>query len=169
MTASQRLSVDVMRWQLQSIRESEPFPTYDFPLSRGVIAEVCSSGRTPASHCKPARLPGGMRNRDIALAFLKHFCAGQVAALGSLLADDLQFTGPLYQFTSSAAYLESLRLNPPTPCDHRIDSVTESKDSVSIFYRYEKADGALAVAQLFEFRNHRITQMLLIFDTRDLR
>ncbi len=110
-----------------------------------------------------------MRNRDIALAFLERFCAGRIDALGRLLADALQFIGPLYQFTSSAAYLESLRSNPPTPCNYRVVSITESKDSVSVFYHYEKPEGALAIAKLFQLRDHHITEMLLVFDTKGLR
>ncbi len=34
MTDSQRLSADVMRWQLESIVESEPFLDYDYPLQQ---------------------------------------------------------------------------------------------------------------------------------------
>ena len=57
-----------------------------------------------------------MHNRDRALDFLKHFCAGDVDALPALLADDLQVTGPLFQFNARAAYLKSLRDDPSEPC-----------------------------------------------------
>ena len=89
-----------------------------------------------------------MHNRDRALDFLKHFCAGDVDALAALLADDLQFTGPLFQFNSRAAYLKSLRDDPSEPCGYRILSVTDSDDSVAVFYDYEKPSGTLAPSQL---------------------
>ena len=107
-----------------------------------------------------------MHNRDRALDFLKHFCAGDVDALPALLADDLQVTGPLFQFNARAAYLKSLRDDRSEPCGYRILSVTDSEDSVAVFYDYEKPSGTLAVAQLFRFREGQIAEMFLVFDTK---
>ena len=67
-----------------------------------------------------------MNNREIALEFLKCFCAGDVNSLDPLLAEDLQFNGPLYQFGSKDAYLDSLKDGPLEKCGYRILSVTES-------------------------------------------
>ena len=102
----------------------------------------------------------------MAVEFLKCFCAGDIDGLVPLLADDLRFKGPLHQFSSSTTYLQSLRDNPPGHCGYRILNITESEDSVSIYYDYEKGDGALTVAQLFRFTNHKIRELLLVFDSR---
>ena len=107
-----------------------------------------------------------MANPDVALEFLKHFCASDVDALGPLLGDDLQFTGPLLKCRSRDAYLEALRSTPPEPASYRIVSMTDSEDSVAVFYDYEKPSGTLAVAQLLRIKDQRITEMFLVFDTK---
>jgi hypothetical protein len=38
---------------------------------------------------------------------------------------------------------------------------------VPVFYDYEKAEGALTIAQLFRFREGRIGEMLLVFGGRE--
>jgi len=100
------------------------------------------------------------------MEFLKSFCAGDVNSLAPLLAEDLQFKGPFYQFNSRDAYLESLKKDPPGKCDFRVLSVTESKDNVSIYYEYEKMDGPITIAQLFRFKKRKIHEILLVFDGR---
>lgn len=107
-----------------------------------------------------------MNNREIAMEFLRRFCAGDVDGLDSLLATALQFNGPFHQFHSSEAYLVSLKNNPPKKCSYRVLSVTECSDSVSIFYNYEKSDRTITIAQLFRFENQKISEILLVFDGR---
>jgi hypothetical protein len=107
-----------------------------------------------------------MTHCEQALAFLSHFCAGDVDALAPLLAGDLRFTGPLFTFDSREAYLESLRASPPDRSGYRILNVTESEDSVAVFYEYEKPDQLLAVAQLFRFKEGQIAEISLVFDTK---
>ena len=105
-----------------------------------------------------------MTNREVAMAYLKHFCAGDVDDLASLLADDLEFKGPFHQFSSSTAYLQSLRDDPLDRCSYRVLSVTEGDDRVSVYYDYQKPKGDLTVAQLFSFTDGKISKMLLVFD-----
>jgi hypothetical protein len=107
-----------------------------------------------------------MNNREVAIEFLRCFCAGDVNGLAPLLAEDLQFRGPFHQFSSSDAYLDTLRNDPPEKCGYRVLSITESGDSVSIYYNYEKSGGAITIAQLFKFRDQKINGILLVFDGR---
>ncbi len=107
-----------------------------------------------------------MSNRDTALEFLKCFCSADVDGLKPLLAEDLLFSGPFYSFTSREEYLISLQRDPPERCSHRLLSVMEGEDSVSIYYRYEKSDRVLTIAQLFQFRSGKISEILLVFDGR---
>ena len=107
-----------------------------------------------------------MNNREVAMEFLRCFCAGDVSGLVSLLAADLRFIGPFHQFSSSNAYLDCLKNDPPEKCGYRVLSVTESGDSVSVYYDYEKSDRAITIAQLFKFKNQKISEILLVFDGR---
>ena len=107
-----------------------------------------------------------MENREVAMEFLRCFCAGDINGLVPLLAEDLQFTGPFHHCSSSDAYLDSLKNDPPEKCGYRVLNVMEGGDSVSIYYDYEKSDGALTIAQLFTFKNRKIREILLVFDGR---
>ena len=49
---------------------------------------------------------------------------------------------------------------------YRLLSVTESGDSVSIYWDYQKSIGAITIAQLFKFKNQKISEILLVFDGR---
>ena len=103
-----------------------------------------------------------------AMKFLECFCAGDVEGLAPLLAEGLRFRGPLHQFGSRDAYLDSLRNDPPEKCEYRVLSVTQDEDSVSVYYDYEKSEGFLTVAQLFRFKDQQISELLLVFDAREL-
>ena len=105
-----------------------------------------------------------MNKREVALEFLRCFCSGDIEGLVPLLAEDLQFRGPFFQFDSSNAYLRSLRDDPPERCGYRVLSVTEGENSVSIYYDYEKSDMTVTIAQLFTFKNDKINDILLVFD-----
>lgn len=105
-----------------------------------------------------------MNHREIAEKFIACFCAGDIDGLATLLADDLRFTGPFFRFDSSNAYLDSLRNDPPEPGSYRLLSVTEDSDAVSVFYEYDKNGRPMTIAQLFGFRNGRISDILLVFD-----
>ena len=50
-----------------------------------------------------------MNNCDVAIEFVKCFCAGDVDALAPLLTPDLKFKGPFFKFDSADAYLDSLK------------------------------------------------------------
>ncbi|NIM63852.1 MAG: DUF4440 domain-containing protein [Acidobacteria bacterium] len=106
-----------------------------------------------------------MTHRDLALAFLHRFAAGDVDGLEPLLAEDLRVKGPYLTVRSRAEYLAALRRDPPEPSGLRVLSVTENDDSVAVFYEYEKRDGALAVAQLFRFRGEQIRELRVVFDS----
>ena len=107
-----------------------------------------------------------LNNREVAIEFVRGFCAGDVAALVPLLAEDFRFSGPFFQFDSPGSYLDALRSDPPEAARYKLLSVTESADSVSIYYDYEKSDRVLTVAQLFKFKNQKICEMLVVFDGR---
>ena len=108
-----------------------------------------------------------MNKREIAMEFIKNFCAGDVEALGSLLEDDFQLKGPLYRFDSKAAYLESLKADPLERCGFNVLNITEDDSTVSIYYEYKKSAKTIIIAQLFRFKEQRIGETLLVFDRNE--
>lgn len=107
-----------------------------------------------------------MNNREIALEFVTAFCAGDVDALTPLLTDNLQFRGPFFKFGSAEAYLDVLKSGTLEPSECRLISVTEGGDRVSVYYDYQKSDATITIAQLFTFRDQKISEILLVFDGR---
>lgn len=107
-----------------------------------------------------------MTRAEIAKEFVDRFCSGNLEGLGELLQEDLHFQGPLFQFDSRNDYLECLHNDPPKSSDYKILSITENSDDVSIFYEYGKEEGYLTIAQLFRFKGNRISEILLVFDSR---
>jgi len=103
-------------------------------------------------------------NRDVALEYLRCFCAGNIDGLEPLLAANLTFEGTFHSYGSATDYLDSLRSDPPEKCQYRVLSITESEDSVAIFYEYQKPDRNIKIAQLFRIRDTQIQDVLLIFD-----
>ena len=105
---------------------------------------------------------------EIAKEFIKRFCRGDVEGLEELLHEALRFQGPLFRFNSRSDYLESLRRDPPKKSQFRVLSVTENEEEVSIYYEYGKENGFLTIAQLFRFENDKISEILLVFDSKGL-
>jgi len=106
-----------------------------------------------------------MTHRDLALAYLRAFCAADIDALRPLLAEDLRFSGPLHRFASRAEYLEGLAADPPQASGYEILGMTEADDSVAVFWEYRKPGKPMTIAQLFKFRGGKISDILLVFDT----
>lgn len=109
-----------------------------------------------------------MTNREVALEYVRCFAEGDVTGLSRVLADELRFSGPLLEASSAGSYLKTLREHPLPRCGYRIESVTESDDTVVVFYDYERPSGAITIAQRFVIRDGRIVETHLVFDTADL-
>ena len=109
-----------------------------------------------------------MDNRELALTYIHCFCAGDIDGLAPLLAPDLTFSGTFHSFASSEAYLSSLRDDPPERGQCKIQSVTEDSTSVAVFYEYHKPEGVMQLAQLFRMSGQKISDILLVFDGRQL-
>jgi hypothetical protein len=107
-----------------------------------------------------------MNKQEMALTFIERFCTGDLEGIESLLAPDLKFRGPFYSFDSAQEYLACLRNAPPVRSGFEILSITEGVDSLAVFYDYVKPEGVIRIAQLFRFKNQRISETLLVFDGR---
>ena len=107
-----------------------------------------------------------MNKQEMALTFIERFCKGDIDGIEPLLAPDMKFRGPFYAFNSAQEYLASLRNDPPVRSGFEILSITESVDSLAVFYDYIKPVGVIRIAQLFRFKNRCISEMMLVFDGR---
>ncbi len=107
-----------------------------------------------------------MTNRDIALEYLRCFCAGDIKGMEPLLAPDLIFNGTFHSYRSSEEYLAGLRIDPPEKSQCNILSITEGSGSVALFYEYQKPNRVMQVAQLFRISKQQIAEVLLVFDGR---
>lgn len=110
-----------------------------------------------------------MTKQQIVRKYLSCFCNGDIKGIEPLLATNLVFRGPLYSFDSREAYLAGLRNDPPEKCGYDILSITGNKDSVAVFYDYQKPDRVIRIAQLFRIQNQKISETIVIFDTSPSR
>ena len=108
-----------------------------------------------------------MTPKNLAMAYIERFCAGDVKGLEELLNEQLRFTGPFLQAESKDAYLEGLTNGPPEPAEFRIMSVTESGKEVSIFWEYIKPDSRGVIAQWCRVEGNCIAEMRLVFNPMD--
>ena len=114
--------------------------------------------RTADRHRKQAA-----SNRDIACSFLDAFCRGDIEGIEALLAGTCRVQGPLSTWDNRDLYIAALRKDPPAKCRHRVLSVTESEDEVSVYYELKRPGETVTIAQLFRLRDQLIVGMLLVF------
>ena len=107
-----------------------------------------------------------MRNRTIVNEYLDHFCDANIDGVASTLAERFRLRGPLFEFDSREAYIQSLRENPLERASYRILATSQDDDTVSVFYEYTKASGSNVIAQFFRTRENKIVETLLVFDRR---
>lgn len=103
--------------------------------------------------------------RDTAIEYLTHFCNGDINGVESTLGPAFSLTGPLFEFRSRAEYISSLRNDPPEPATLELIHVSESSDTVLVYYAYGKSTGTITIAQLFKFKGDKIVNTLLVFDS----
>jgi ketosteroid isomerase-like protein len=108
-----------------------------------------------------------MSRKETALAFVQRFCRADVAGLRDLLSDDFRFSGPFLVAASREAYLAELTLNPPEPAEFKLLAIAEEGEVVAVFYEYAKPGHSAVMGQLCRFRDDRIAEIVLVFDSRE--
>ena len=107
-----------------------------------------------------------MSSRDSVMKYMEIFYSGQeLERLHDVLADDLEFRGPMFRFDSSRDYVDSLLSDPPVGCSFQLLYSFEQGDWVNLIYKFSKGDISTNMSQLFKIRDNRITDITLIFDT----
>ena len=115
------------------------------------------SDRTPASMTTT--------NTQTAMEFVSRFAAGDVDGLGSLLAEPFHLKGPLFEFHSKQAYLDSLAGDVEEAVS-RIVAITDDGERVLVVYEYRKRDTTITISQLLTFIDGKVADTLLAFDTQ---
>ena len=105
-----------------------------------------------------------MRNRTVVDEYLDYFCGANIDGVESTLADTFCLRGPLFEFDSREAYIQSLRDNPLEKASYRILATTQADDTVSVFYEYTKSSSSNVIAQFFRIKENKIVETLLVFD-----
>ena len=105
---------------------------------------------------------------DLAYKYMEVFYGGQsLETLRELLAEDMSFKGPFYEYQSAADYIESLLSDPPKDAKYKILSAFETDHAACLVYQFEKPGVSTTMCQKFEVRNGKIKEILLIFDSAD--
>jgi len=111
-----------------------------------------------------------MNNLETAKQYMEIFYSGKnLNRLRNLFCDKLYFEGPFFQFTSANDYINSLEVSPPVNFKYKILHCYEDKNSVCLIYSFTKADISTNMMQRFVFKNGKISEILLIFDTSDFK
>lgn len=85
--------------------------------------------------------------------------------LYSLCAKDMTFTTPAYNFHNAKDYIESLKLNPPSPFSFSLLHSFEATNSATLIYYFSNANTATYMSQTFEVEKEKIVSILLIYDS----
>ncbi len=107
-----------------------------------------------------------MTPHDLALRYMEIFFSGKdLDRLGTILHEEFQFRGPLYQFDSAQDYIASLKADPPANCSYNIIYSFEQVNLVNLIYEFSKPGVATVMSQLFGVLDNKISNIELIFDS----
>jgi len=106
-----------------------------------------------------------MKPLDIVQKYLDSFYGeAPLEEMKSLLADDLSFKGPFYEFDSAEAYFDALVANSPRDARYRILDMYQKDNSVCLIYQFSKPGVETTMVQIFEIKGDKIARIRLIFD-----
>ena len=94
---------------------------------------------------------------------------GDWEALRNILADDLKFSGPYFNFDSADEYVNSLRNDPPKDFEYQMIKNYEDISSACLVYQFSKPGISTSMSQTFWTNDGKITRILLVFDTGAFR
>jgi len=105
-----------------------------------------------------------MNSRFLAETFIEYFCKADVNGIDSLLASNFRFTGPLFEFSTKRAYIESLQGSLEADPDATILGVVGGGAEAAAFYRYK----GNTIGQWFRCDEGKIHETLVVFDARQV-
>jgi DNA-directed RNA polymerase specialized sigma subunit len=93
------------------------------------------------------------------------FKSGDFFELQSILADNLHFRGPYYEFNKAQDYIKSLEFDRPKDFNYKIIQTLEDNNKVCLVYRFYKPRVETIITQIFEVKNSKIIRIILVFDS----
>jgi hypothetical protein len=107
-----------------------------------------------------------MEPLDLALNYMEIFYSdSDIEALGQILAKNLSFEGPFFQFDSAEDYLNSLRGDSREGLAYELIKSFADEASACLIYQFSKPGISMPMAQMFETDGDKIGKIVLIFDT----
>lgn len=97
------------------------------------------------------------------------FRTGNFDQLRQILADDLKFRGPLYNFDTAGNYINSMKTDPPKDFEYKMIKTYEDNSSACLVYEFAKPGVSTIMTQTFEVEHDKIKSILLVFDTANFR
>lgn len=94
---------------------------------------------------------------------------GNMTGLTEILAEDLVFKGPLFEFDSANAYIDSMLEAPPKEFSYEIIQEYQNQNSACVVYQFSKPGISTLMSQVFEVANDKITRIFLVFDVSPFR
>jgi ketosteroid isomerase-like protein len=106
--------------------------------------------------------------RDIVERYHRAFGAKDFDAAGSLLAEDLEFRGPIDTFHSAGDYLAAIRQLSAIVEGVEVEKVFADGDDVAMFYGLVTSTpaGTAPVAEWYRVRDGKIAAIRVYFDAR---
>ena len=107
---------------------------------------------------------------QIIIEYLDCFVKGQYKEMKNIFTDDLVFKGPLLECNSASEYIEALQKdivvqqNDPPHLTYKIINSEEKQDSLLVIYDYIKKTRTVRCTQRFNFRDGKISKMVLEFN-----
>lgn len=106
-----------------------------------------------------------MKALELSLKYLDIFTSGRDwEGLRPSLSEDFIFEGPFQRSDSADAYIQAPKADPPKDCTYTIMRTFEDESGACIVYQFSKPGVSAPMAQLFQAREGKITNIRLIFD-----
>lgn len=108
-----------------------------------------------------------MKPLELALRYMEIFYSEKdLEKLTDLLAEDLSFIGPLFEFDFAEDYINSLKKDSPIGMSYEIIKTYEDENSACLIYQFQKENISTRMAQWFEVKDEKIYKIILEFDTK---
>lgn len=106
-----------------------------------------------------------MNHEEAVFAYLKIFFeTHEFDALSDLFGNPFSFEGPFLKTDSAEEYIAAMKSAPPTGCSYRLLHMFGRGEAVNVLYEFTKPGIRTKMSQLFEFKDGKISRILLIFD-----
>jgi len=108
-----------------------------------------------------------MRPLELAYQYMDIvFENGKISDLQDIFTNNLKFNGPLFQFNNAVDYITSLENDPPEDFEYEIIQSFENESSACLIYKFSKPGISTIITQIFEIADDKISEIILVFDTK---